>query len=173
MCELWFPFWHCFIWSCYGIETVEESSSSRSKFESEVKQLRKAYERLESENHELRSLLQQQQQQQGTADKGEKETPILAPGIMLSAVTKTLARKVVSQLGADASSPSQDSLEDSMRKVNKYVRNSSTCFSYYSHALIRKVIWINCWYVVNCSLLHTIFDQIICSVVIKYSVIKT
>ncbi|PNF33967.1 hypothetical protein B7P43_G04659 [Cryptotermes secundus] len=100
-------------------ETVEESSSSRSKYESEVKQLRKAYERLESENHELRSLLQQQQQQQGTADKGEKETPILAPGIMLSAVTKTLARKVVSQLGADASSSSQDSLEDSMRKAQE------------------------------------------------------
>jgi hypothetical protein len=68
------------------------------------------------------------QHQQGTADKGEKETPILAPGVMLSAVTKTLARKVVSQLGADASSSSQDNLEDSMRKVNKYVRNSSTCF---------------------------------------------
>jgi len=90
-----------------------------------VKRLRRAYERLESENHELRSLLQHQQ---GTADKGEKETPILAPGVMLSAVTKTLARKVVSQLGADASSSSQDNLEDSMRKVDKYVRNSSTCF---------------------------------------------
>jgi Rab GTPase-binding effector protein 1 len=103
---------------------VEESSSSRSKYESEVKRLRQAYERLESENHELRSLLQQQQQQQQvTADKGEKDTPILAPGIMLSGVTKTLARKVVSQLGADASSPSQDNLEDSMRKVNKDVRN--------------------------------------------------
>jgi hypothetical protein len=68
------------------------------------------------------------QQQQATADKGEKETPILATGVMLSAVTKTLARKVVSQLGADASSSSQDTLEDSMRKVNKYVRNLFTCF---------------------------------------------
>jgi hypothetical protein len=68
------------------------------------------------------------QQQQTTADKGERETPILATGVMLSAVTKTLARKVVSQLGADASSSSQDNLEDSMRKVNKYVRNFFTCF---------------------------------------------
>lgn len=91
-----------------------------------MKRLRRAYERLELENHELRSLLQQQQT---TADKGEKETPILATGVMLSAVTKTLARKVVSQLGADASSSSsQDNLEDSMRKVNKYVRNFFTCF---------------------------------------------
>jgi len=98
-------------------ETVEESSSSRSKYESEVKRLRRAYERLELENHELRSLLQQQQT---TADKGERETPILATGVMLSAVTKTLARKVVSQLGADASSSSsQDNLEDSMRKAQE------------------------------------------------------
>lgn len=111
--------------SCYGTETVEESSSSRSKYESEVKQLRRAYERLELENHELRSLLQQQQT---AVDKGERETPILATGVMLSAVTKTLARKVASQLGADASSSSQDNLEDSMRKVNKYVRNFFTCF---------------------------------------------
>jgi hypothetical protein len=73
-------------------------------------------------------LQQQQQQQQATADKGERETPILATGVMLSAVTKTLARKVVSQLGADAPSSSQDNLEDSMRKVNKYVRNLFTCF---------------------------------------------
>lgn len=100
-------------------ETVEESSSSRSKYESEVKRHRRAYERLELENHELRSLLQQQQ---ATADKGERETPILATGVMLSAVTKTLARKVVSQLGADASSSlssSQDTLEDSMRKAQE------------------------------------------------------
>ncbi|KAJ4439578.1 hypothetical protein ANN_07705 [Periplaneta americana] len=97
-------------------ETVEESSTSRSKFESEVKRLRRANERLESEIHEMRVLLQQQQ---GAADKGEKETPILAPGVMLSAVTKTLARKVVSQLGADASSASQDNLEDSMRKAQE------------------------------------------------------
>jgi Rab GTPase-binding effector protein 1 len=111
---------------CYWAETVEESSSSRSKYESEVKRLRRANERLESQAHELRLLLQQQQQ--GTVDKGERDTPILAPGVMLSAVTKTLARKVVSQLGADASLSSQDNMEDSMRKVNKYVRNSSTCF---------------------------------------------
>ncbi|KDR06357.1 hypothetical protein L798_04283, partial [Zootermopsis nevadensis] len=98
-------------------ETVEESSSSRSKYDSEVKRLKRANERLETQNLELRSLLQQQQQ--GTTDKGERETPILAPGVMLSAVTKTLARKVVSQLGADASSLSQDNMEDSMRKAQE------------------------------------------------------
>ena len=114
----------------HNIETVEESSTSRSKYETEVKRLKVAKERLESEVHDLRTLLQQQ----GSADKGERDTPMLAPGVMLSAVTKTLARKVVSQLGADASSSSQDNLEDSMRKVNKYVRNSSTCFFLLVHS---------------------------------------
>ncbi|PSN56497.1 hypothetical protein C0J52_08449, partial [Blattella germanica] len=97
-------------------ETVEESSSSRSKFESEVKRLRRANERMENEIQELRTLLQQQQ---GSSEKGERDTPIMAPGVMLSAVTKTLARKVVSQLGADPSSSSQDNLEDSMRKAQE------------------------------------------------------
>ncbi|KAJ9574302.1 hypothetical protein L9F63_026050, partial [Diploptera punctata] len=106
-------------------ETVEESSTSRSKYECEMKRLRRANERLESELHELRTVVQQHQQQ-GTAEKGERDNaPMLAPGVMLSAVTKTLARKVVSQLGADASSASQDNLEDSMRKVNKYAQEDA------------------------------------------------
>ncbi|KAJ9598189.1 hypothetical protein L9F63_011127, partial [Diploptera punctata] len=89
-------------------ETVEESSTSRSKYECEMKRLRRANERLESELHELRTVVQQHQQQ-GTAEKGERDNaPMLAPGVMLSAVTKTLARKVV------------NNLEDSMRKVMKY-----------------------------------------------------
>ncbi|KAK7871865.1 hypothetical protein R5R35_006451 [Gryllus longicercus] len=45
-------------------ETFEESHSSRSKFESEVKQLRHLNERLESENQDLRNQLLQ-----GTSDK--------------------------------------------------------------------------------------------------------
>lgn len=95
-------------------ETFEESHTSRSKYECEVKHLRQVNERLEAENQDLRNQLLQ-----GAADKGERDSPILAPGVMLSAVTKTFARKVASQLGADASNISQDNLEDSMRKAQE------------------------------------------------------
>lgn len=58
------------------------------------------------------------------------EAPLLAaPGAMIS----TLARRVASQLGADTPTPapSADSLEESMRKVNKYVGTHSfnSCIS--------------------------------------------
>ncbi|GLH11087.1 Putative 1-phosphatidylinositol 3-phosphate 5-kinase [Gryllus bimaculatus] len=96
----------------FGIQRAKMKEIS--KFESEVKQLRHLNERLESENQDLRNQLLQ-----GTSDKGERDSPILAPGVMLSAVTKTFARKVASQLGADASNISQDNLEDSMRKAQE------------------------------------------------------
>ncbi|XP_067008505.1 rab GTPase-binding effector protein 1 isoform X2 [Anabrus simplex] len=95
-------------------ESFEESSTSRSKYENEVKHLRHVTQRLEAENQELRIQLHQ-----NAFEKGERDSPILAPGVMLSNVTKNLARKVVSQLGADPSSGSQDNLEDNMRKAKE------------------------------------------------------
>ncbi|XP_049838380.1 rab GTPase-binding effector protein 1 isoform X8 [Schistocerca gregaria] len=87
------------------------------EYENEVKQLQKINKDLEQEVHQLRA---QVQQHQGTSDRSGRDSPILAPSVMLSAVTKTLARKVVSQLGADASSVIQDNnLEDSMRKAQE------------------------------------------------------
>lgn len=114
-------------------ETVEEAS----RYESELKDLRKSNERLESEIVELRSHLH-----------STHEAPLLAaPGAMIS----TLARRVASQLGADSSPPAQppaappssstsDNLEESMRKVNKYVGTIRT--SSLSLDLVFHYIWI-------------------------------
>ncbi|XP_054289651.1 rab GTPase-binding effector protein 1-like isoform X2 [Macrosteles quadrilineatus] len=85
-------------------ETVEESS----RYESELKDLRKSNERLEAEILELRSVAH-----------GSHEAPLLAaPGAMIS----TLARRVASQLGAETSPappPPPDNLEESMRKAKE------------------------------------------------------
>uniref|UniRef100_A0A1B6M965 FYVE-type domain-containing protein n=1 Tax=Graphocephala atropunctata TaxID=36148 RepID=A0A1B6M965_9HEMI len=88
-------------------ETVEESS----RYESELKDLRRANERLEAEVTELRGQ--------------SHEAPLLAaPGAMIS----TLARRVASQLGADSAAPAPppapiiataDNLEESMRKAKE------------------------------------------------------
>jgi len=93
-------------------ETVEESS----RYESELKDLRKANERLEQEISELRGH---------SHSHPSHEAPLLAaPGAMIS----TLARRVASQLGADSPSPpppppttttSSDNLEESMRKAKE------------------------------------------------------
>ncbi|KAF4529384.1 hypothetical protein B566_EDAN003475 [Ephemera danica] len=78
-------------------ETVEESSSSRSKYESEIRRLRVINEQLDTELQELRnrkleagmaSLPPQSAAEGGVAG-------VLSPS-MISAVTKSLARKVVS-----------------------------------------------------------------------------
>ena len=86
-------------------ETVEESSSSCKELYNEVRKLKSAILRLEEENSSLRMQI-----------------PSSDGPISLSTVTKSLARKVASQLGADSLSLGSDNLEESMRKVNKYVR---------------------------------------------------
>lgn len=92
-------------------ETVEESSCSRKQLVSEVSKLQSALTKLQEENVLLKTQL-------------PRDPPTDGPPISLSTVTKTLARKVVSQLGADSLSLGPDNLEESMRKVKKYVRKS-------------------------------------------------
>jgi len=92
-------------------ETVEESSCSRKQLVSEVSKLQLALSKLQEENALLKTQL-------------PRDPPADGPQISLSTVTKTLARKVVSQLGADSLSLGPDNLEESMRKVKKYVRKS-------------------------------------------------
>lgn len=89
-------------------ETVEESSSSRNQLGDELRKLQTAFRKLEAENALLRSQVSRE--------------PSDGPQLSLSTVTKTLARKVVSQLGADSLSLGPDNIEESFRKVNKYVR---------------------------------------------------
>lgn len=91
-------------------ETVEESSCSRKQLVSEVSKLQLALSKLQEENALLKTQL-------------PRDPPTDGPQISLSTVTKTLARKVASQLGADSLSLGPDNLEESMRKVKKYVRN--------------------------------------------------
>lgn len=63
----------------------------------------------------------------------QQDTPSLLP--VISNVKKTIARK----LGAD-SSGNNDLLEDSMRKVNKYVRNRQLFHEFFHiFSLISKV----------------------------------
>lgn len=92
-------------------ETVEESSSSCKQLDNEVRKLKSAILRLEEENSSLRMQI-------------PRDPPSDGP-ISLSTVTKTLARKVVSQLGADNLSLGSDNLEESMRKVNKYAQEDA------------------------------------------------
>ncbi|XP_076393485.1 rab GTPase-binding effector protein rabaptin-5 isoform X3 [Megachile rotundata] len=84
-------------------ETVEESSCSRKQLDAEVSKLKMTLSKLQEENALLKSQL-------------PRDPPIDGPQISLSTVTKTIARKVVSQLGADALSLGPDNLEESMRK---------------------------------------------------------
>ncbi|GLV43212.1 Rabaptin-5 [Carabus blaptoides fortunei] len=90
-------------------ETVEESSSSRSLYDTELRKLQLLIQQLQEENKELKSI-----GQQSSPHHIVQEPTSLAPSVMLSAMTKTLARK----LGADTFS-SQDSLEESMRKAQE------------------------------------------------------
>ncbi|XP_014482880.1 PREDICTED: LOW QUALITY PROTEIN: rab GTPase-binding effector protein 1 [Dinoponera quadriceps] len=87
-------------------ETVEESSCSRKHLVSEVSKLQLALSKLQEENASLRTQL-------------PRDPPTDGPQISLSTVTKTLARKVVSQLGADSLSLGPDYLEESMRKAQE------------------------------------------------------
>ncbi|XP_044730505.1 rab GTPase-binding effector protein 1 [Chrysoperla carnea] len=90
-------------------ETMEESTCSRSMYDTELKKLKLFTQQLQTENSELRSLMQQ-----NSPHHTSSESTSLAPSIMLSAVTKTLARK----LGADAHS-NQENLEESMRRAQE------------------------------------------------------
>ncbi|XP_031835396.1 rab GTPase-binding effector protein rabaptin-5 isoform X2 [Nomia melanderi] len=87
-------------------ETVEESSSSRKQLDTEVSKLKMTLSKLREENRLLKSQL-------------PREPPVDGPQISLSTVTKTIARKVVSQLGADALSLGPDHLGESMRKAQE------------------------------------------------------
>uniref|UniRef100_A0A6M2DH65 Putative rab gtpase-binding effector protein 1-like isoform x1 n=1 Tax=Xenopsylla cheopis TaxID=163159 RepID=A0A6M2DH65_XENCH len=71
-------------------ETIEENSTSRSLFDSEISRLTAVVEKLQTENKQLRAK--------------EQESASLAPAVVLSAVTKTLARK----LGADSIDNNED-----------------------------------------------------------------
>lgn len=86
-------------------ETVEESSCVRKRQDTEISKLKLSLVKLQEENVMLKSQLPREPQLDG-------------PQISLSTVTKTLARKVASQLGADALSLGPDNLEENMRKVN-------------------------------------------------------
>lgn len=87
-------------------ETVEESSCSRKQLDVEMSKLKMTLSKLQEENALLKSQL-------------PRDPPIDGPQISLSTVTKTIARKVVSQLGADALSLGPDNLEESMRKAQE------------------------------------------------------
>lgn len=86
-------------------ETVEESTCSRKHLFGEVSKLQLALTKLQEENALLKTQL--------------PRDPPDGPQISLSTVTKTLARKVVSQLGADSLSLGPDNLEESMRKAQE------------------------------------------------------
>ena len=63
----------------------------------------------------------------------QQDTPSLLP--VINNVKKTIARK----LGADTGG-SNDYLEDSMRKVNKYVRNRQLFHQLSSHCFLKILI---------------------------------
>lgn len=93
-------------------ETMEESSCSRKQLDTELTKLKMTLSKLQEENALLKSQL-------------PRDPPLDGPQISLSTVTKTIARKVVSQLGADALSLGPDNLEESMRKVKRYAQEDA------------------------------------------------
>ncbi|XP_033189778.1 rab GTPase-binding effector protein rabaptin-5 isoform X1 [Bombus vancouverensis nearcticus] len=93
-------------------ETMEESSCSRKQLDTELAKLKITLSKLQEENALIKSQL-------------PRDPPIDGPQISLSTVTKTIARKVVSQLGADALSLGPDNLEESMRKVKRYAQEDA------------------------------------------------
>ncbi|XP_043264629.1 rab GTPase-binding effector protein 1 isoform X1 [Colletes gigas] len=93
-------------------ETVEESSCSRKRLDAEINGLKATLSKLQEENALLKSQL-------------PRDPPVDSPQISLSTVTKTIARKVVKQIGADALSLGPDNLEESMRKVKRYAQEDA------------------------------------------------
>lgn len=100
-------------------ETVDESTSSQSRIDQELKHLHTVNERLETELAECRKAISGPNEDRHV-ERDKSDPP---PIQIITQATKTFARKVFSELGGDSSSNStRDSLDDSMRKVNKYVR---------------------------------------------------
>ncbi|XP_076669850.1 rab GTPase-binding effector protein rabaptin-5 isoform X3 [Andrena cerasifolii] len=93
-------------------DTVEESSCSRKQLDVEVSKLKMTLSKLQEENASLKSHV-------------PREPPTDSPQISLATVRKTIARKVASQLGADALSLGADNLEESMRKVKRYAQEDA------------------------------------------------
>ncbi|XP_015112573.1 early endosome antigen 1 isoform X2 [Diachasma alloeum] len=87
-------------------DTMEESACTREQLENEVRKLKVYITKLEEENSMIKSQI-------------ARDVPQDGPPISLSHVTKTLARKVASQLGADALSLGPENLEESMRKAQE------------------------------------------------------
>ncbi|XP_044012269.1 rab GTPase-binding effector protein 1 isoform X2 [Aphidius gifuensis] len=86
-------------------DAMEESVCSRNEQDNEIRKLRNYITQLEEENNQIKLQI-------------AKEIPD-SPPMSLSTVTKTLARKVASQLGADALSLGPENLDDSMRKAQE------------------------------------------------------
>lgn len=103
-------------WQHIVQETIEESNSTKNEFH-------RIYDELKLENHGLKDLLSQQ-----TDSPPHSLVPVL------SHVKKTIARK----LGGD--SGNHEVLEDSMRKVNKYVRNRIYSLVYLKEST--KIFWL-------------------------------
>ncbi|XP_034949636.1 rab GTPase-binding effector protein 1 isoform X2 [Chelonus insularis] len=87
-------------------DTMQESQCTREQLEMELRKLRTHISKLNEEN----AFLKTQLTKEGSSD---------GPQISLSTVTKTLARKVVSQLGADTLSLGPEHLEENMRKAQE------------------------------------------------------
>ncbi|KAJ3645672.1 hypothetical protein Zmor_023313 [Zophobas morio] len=89
-------------------ETVEESSSTRSLYDRELKNLQQYIQQLQNE------ILVLKQQKQQSPHHAAQESSSLAPSVVLNALTKGIAKK----LGAEAFT-SQDSGDDSIRKTQE------------------------------------------------------
>ncbi|KAK3910493.1 Rab GTPase-binding effector protein 1 [Frankliniella fusca] len=97
-------------------ETVDESTDSQNRMELELKHLQAANERLEAELAEYRKSSGGVNEER-SSEKDRSDPP---PIQIFTQATKTFARKVLSELGADSSASSgKDSLEDSMRKAQE------------------------------------------------------
>lgn len=94
------------------LETVEQSSSSKTKFDTEVGRLQAYIHELQNEITELKAekLRYSMNQQNNVA----QDTSSLAPSVVLSAATKKLLKKL------DAFS-TQDNVEDSKVLVKLYI----------------------------------------------------
>lgn len=101
-------------------ETVDESTSAQNRLELEIKHTQALNERLEAELADYRKAAVGSSEERHN-DKDKSDPP---PIQILTQATKTF-RKVLSELGADSSSSAKDSLEDNMRKVNKYAQEDA------------------------------------------------
>jgi len=125
-------------------ETVEENQH----FRIELEKLQKVYKKLELDNNELRQRLSQ-----------DRERVTEPPPIQkFTQVTKSLARKVMSELGADSSTNlSKESQIDDPRKINKYVRIHHYLFkTYFNRFLPTGLLSTHQKYQLLCKILRKI-----------------